>query len=874
MDEASDAEKFFRARLGDVDEPTAPFGLLDMQGEGGHVKEARAAIDTILIDPLHVQAHRLGVSVASLFHAAWGLIISRTSGRDDVVYGTVLLREPVRGSENQRATEASSNALPLRLRLQGVTVANLASQTHKELTELSRQRHASSALAQRCSTLVGAVPLFSALLNYRDEVNHQGLADREWMNFPLALSVHDLPGQIVLTMQTHFRLDPRRLLDYVHTALRVLVQALEDAPETPALALPILPEWEFHRITDEFNATRTSYSRAKRVHELFEEQARRTPSAVAVEHEGRTLTYAELNSKANQLARYLRALDVGPDRLVAVCLERGLELVISLMGILKAGGAYLPLDPNYPAERLQYMLEDAAPQVVLIQDELRSILPQTKAEVISLDTTLWEICAHVDEDLAADELGLTAQSLVYVIYTSGSTGRPKGTAMAHGSMVNLMEWHREGLCSAGGHRVLQFAALSFDVAFQEVFSTLCTGSTLILVDDWIRRDSMALAGFVNSRCIQRLFLPPLMLQSSAESFAALDLVPASLLDVITAGEQLHISPEISRLFTRLSGCRLHNHYGPTETHVVTAWTLQGEPSKWPILPPIGRPISNARIYVLNQELQPVPIGIAGEICIGGAGVARGYLRKPELTRERFIDDPFSVESKGRLYRTGDIGRFDESGTLEYLGRRDSQVKIHGYRIELGEIEAQLARHEAVKEAVVVPRDDFEGEKRLVAYITRREPSTASAEELRAHLKLVLPQYMIPSALLILEHWPLTPNGKLDRRRLPAPQLADYASKEFEVPLGDTEVALADIWRSLLRADRVGRGDHFFQLGGNSLTCMKLTVRIAERFSIQVPAHAVVKYPSLKEMALHIEERLSMRRQPSSFGERDVETITI
>ena len=380
----------------------------------------------------------------------------------------------------------------------------------------------------------------------------------------------------------------------------------------------------------------------------------------------------------------------------------------------------MPLDPNYPSERLQYMLEDAAPRVVLTQEKLKEILPATQAEVIALDAKWKEIAGYSEGSLPAVELGLSAQNLVYVIYTSGSTGRPKGTAMAHRSMVNLIEWHRKSFLANEGKRVLQFAALSFDVAFQEIFSTLCTGGTLVLLDEWIRRDAQALSEFLSSQCIQRLFVPPLMLQSVAECVKTARAVPVSLQDVITAGEQLRISPEIASFFKRIDGCRLHNHYGPTESHVVTALTLTGDPDQWPVLPAIGQPISNTQIYVLDEQGQPVPIGVAGEIYIGGANVARGYLNRPELTAQRFIADPFSADPHARMYKTGDLGRWRADGTIEYLGRNDDQVKIRGYRIELGEIEAQLARHEQVKEAAVVMREDVAGEKRLVAYITQRE----------------------------------------------------------------------------------------------------------------------------------------------------------
>ncbi|MGH8297377.1 MAG: non-ribosomal peptide synthetase, partial [Steroidobacteraceae bacterium] len=469
-----------------------------------------------------------------------------------------------------------------------------------------------------------------------------------------------------------------------------------------------------------------------------------------------------------------------------------------------------------PSERLQQMLEDAAPAVVLTGAELTGVLPASGAQVIALDERLGHIAGFIDGDLEPSNPGLSSESLVYVIYTSGSTGRPKGTAMRHRSMVNLIEWHRRTFGPGEGARVLQFAALSFDVAFQEVFTTLCTGGTLVLIDEWMRRDVEALTEVLQQRRVGRLFVPPLMLQSLAEYGKSTGQVPASLKDVITAGEQLRVSPEIRELFRHLPGARLHNHYGPTETHVVTAFTLDADPAAWPDLPPIGRPIANTQIYVLDGRMQPVPVGVSGEVYIGGANVARGYLSRPALTAQRFVADPFSLDADARLYKTGDLGRWRADGMLEYLGRNDDQVKIRGYRIELGEIEAQLLRHERVKEAAVVAREDVPGEKRLVAYVTGRGESSPGIEDLRGRLQAVLPEYMVPSVFVVLEKLPLTPSGKLDRRSLPAPELSAYVSHGYEPPRGEVEEVLAGIWQELLHLERVGRNDNFFELGGHSL----------------------------------------------------------
>jgi len=630
------------------------------------------------------------------------------------------------------------------------------------------------------------------------------LATLTGTNYPIMLSVDDLGDGFMLNAQTQ-TVDPNRVTGYVRRALQSLTEALEQSQNTPALTLSILPEAERHEVIEQLNATRRAYGSNKGVHQLFEEQAARTPETIAVTHNGRSLTYAELNRAANRLARMLKEKGIGPDQLVGICLQRSLDMVIAVLGALKAGGAYMPLDPNYPAERLVHMLEDARPRVVLSENGVQEALPSTSTEVILLSSVREELLAQgEEEDLSEAESGAAPSNLLYVIYTSGSTGTPKGTAMPHRSMTNLIEWHRETLCATGGQRVLQFAALSFDVAFQEIFSTLCTGGTLVLLDEAVRKDARALLRLLRDERVQRLFVPPLMLQSLAEFFAHGGDTPETLTDVITAGEQLRVSAEIVSLFQELKGCRLHNHYGPTESHVVTALTLCGDPQGWPALPTIGRPIANTQIYILNPQWQPVPRGVVGEIYIGGANVARGYLNRAELTAERFVRDSFSSHPKALMYKTGDLARWQPDGTIDYLGRNDDQVKIRGFRIELGEIEAQLAKHERVREAAVVARSDASGGKRLTAYITSRVEPAPSVEELRSHLKAALPEHMIPSAFVVLDRLPLTPSGKLNRRALPIPDLAAFVTENFEPPQGEVEQHLASIWQEVLHVARLAR----------------------------------------------------------------------
>jgi amino acid adenylation domain-containing protein len=884
-----DAETFFRAKYQDVDAPTAPFGLLDVHGDGSCIRQATRVMDSSLAERLRVQARKLGVTAATLFHAAWALVVACTSGRDDVVFGTVLLGR-LHGSAGAHQTLGMFiNTLPVRLNLPELTPRLLVEKTQLELVELFTHEQSPLAIAQRSSGVPPSTPLFSALLNYRHgamelggEFHPEGVSLIDWYartNYPVMLSVDELRDGFALSADTDQSINPERLLDYMCTAALSLVEALDQNARTPVLALDVLPEPERDQVLRKFNGASTEYPKEKLIHELVEEQAEQTPHGVAVEHRGRRLTYAQLNARANQLARYLLSEGVAADQVIGLCMKRGLQMIVGVLGVLKAGGAYLPLDPNYPTERLKQMLEDAAPRFVLTETELVGLLPSCSARIIALDEELGKLTAYVDENVRPSELGVNSENLVYVIYTSGSTGRPKGTAMRHRSVVNLIEWHRRTFGVREGQRALQFAALSFDVAFQEIFSTLCTGGTLVLLDEWVRRDAQALVALLTEQSIHRLFLPPLMLQSVAEYCQSIDQAPSALQDVITAGEQLRISPEIRSFFMQISDCRLHNHYGPTETHVVTALMLVGDPGLWPELPPIGRPLDNTQLYVLNGQMRPAPVGVAGEVYIGGANVARGYLNRPELTEQRFVANPYSSAPGARLYKTGDLGRWRDDGLLEYLGRNDGQVKIRGFRVELQEVEVQLARHTQVKEAVAMVREDAPGEKRQIGYVIPKDSNAApTIERLREHLQAVLPEYMVPTALVVLEAWPLTPNGKLDRRALPVPRSVSSLTHEYEPPRGELEEILAAIWRDLFHIDRVGRNDNFFELGGHSLSAVQAVVRIRSLFAIEVPVRVIFKHQTLKALAIELaalhRERLARpligqgERMRQRTGERD------
>nr|WP_255595714.1 non-ribosomal peptide synthetase [Lysobacter sp. BMK333-48F3] len=861
-------ERHFRAELGDVDQPTAPFDLLDVQGNGADAVQAKLRLDPGLSADLRRVARNRSVSAASVFHLAWAQVLARCSGRDDVVFGTVLFGRLQGGAGADRAMGMFINTLPLRVRLQGRSAGEALADTAAGLAELLRHEHAPLTLAQRCSGIAANTPLFSALLNYRHSRDEgaaeadEGIAgirhldSRDRTNYPFVLHVDDYGDGFGVTAEIVQRVEAARIAEWVREALVHLIQALEQAPDTPVLALEVLPAGEREQVLQSFNDRRRDHAgQGELVHVLFERQAAATPDAIALEFGPERLSYAELEAQANRLARHLRGFGVGPDQRVAVCLERGPAMVIAILAALKAGGAYVPLDPTYPDERLAHMLRDSAPRALLTQERLRDRLSVADGcECVLLDDSADAPRGSSDASPPqTPELG--GEHLAYVIYTSGSTGLPKGVAMPHRGLVNLLAWQRGPLPEPA--RTLQFAALGFDVAFQEIFSTLASGGTLVLLHEELRQDLPALADWLGEQSIERLFLPYIALNALSELWSQRETPLPALRDLIVAGEQLRITPAIRRLFEGRSGARLHNHYGPTESHVVTAHTLSGPAGQWPDLPPIGAPIDNSRIYLLDAQGRPVPRGVAGEIHIGGVQVARGYLQRADLSAERFLADPHAAAEPGaaapRLYKTGDLGRWRDDGTIDYLGRNDFQVKIRGYRIELGEIEARLAEVDGVREAAVIAREDVPGDKRLVAYWVGDAGAALDPAELRVRLGAVLPDYMLPGAFVPLEALPLTPNGKLDRKALPAPDGLAFVHRAYEATIGEIETTLAQIWCELLGVERVGRHDNFFELGGHSLLAVRLISQLRERLGIELPLSALFTHPQLAELAQDVAE---------------------
>jgi len=588
------------------------------------------------------------------------------------------------------------------------------------------------------------------------------------------------------------------------------------------------------------------------IHHWFEEQAQKTPHTVAVVFDYEKLTYQQLNQRANQLAHYLQRLGVKPETLVGIFMERSLEMVVALLAILKAGAAYVPIDPSYPPDRLAYMLADAQVYLLLTTGKLL----KTDSEiahlaqgytVIDLDSEWDKISiSQTSKDNPVSSVQL--HNLAYVLYTSGSTGKPKGVMMEHLPLINLIDWHLHHRITPA--KTLQFAPLSFDISFHEIFSTWCSGGTLVLISEEQRRNPEALFNVILTQEIEKIYLPFAALQQLAKIAKGRSL---PLREIMTAGEQLVIVPVIAE-FLQKSGCILHNHYGATECQDVTAFTLPKNVKDWQILPPIGRPIQNTQIYILDQSYQVVPIGDEGELYIGGQGIARGYFNRPDLTQERFIANPFG---SGRLYKTGDLGRYLPDGNIQHLGRADGQIKLRGFRIELGEIEGLLSQNPIVHECAVILREDVPGNRRLVAYVVLSREAVTNDLELILHryLRDNLPDYMVPTAIVFLERMPLTPTGKLDRRNFPVPKRSlPLLTSEIVLPQTETEKQISQVWQDILQLEAVSITQNFFEIGGNSLLLMQVYEKLAEIFENRLTTITkLFQYPTIQKLAAELSQ---------------------
>ncbi|BAY05184.1 amino acid adenylation domain-containing protein [Anabaena cylindrica PCC 7122] len=795
-----------------------------------------------------------GVTLFMTLLTAFKILLCRYSGQKDVIVGT-----PIAG-RNRREIEV----------LIGFFVNTLALRTdlgeHRSFRELlSRVRrvcleaytHQDVPFEQLVEVLqpernLSHTPIFQVMFALQNalmgELQLPNLtvtaleALVQTAKFDLTLSMSERNGQLIGEWEYNTDLFDGSTIERMIQHFQMLLSGILAAPHQCIWELPLITEKEKHQLLIEWNQTQTDYHQDQCIHQLFEEQVERTPDAVAVVFEQVQLTYRELNKRANQLANYLQTLGVKAEVLVGICTERSLEMIVGILGILKAGGAYVPLDIVYPQERLAFMLSDSQVSILLTQQHLVEKLPEHQATVICLDTDSKAIELENQEKVSN---GANPENLAYVMYTSGSTGQPKGVCVLHLGVVRLVK--ETNYANLSSEEVfLQLAPLAFDASTFEIWGSLLNGGRLVIFPAPIPTLE-DLAASIHRYKITTLWLTAglfhLMVDQRLE-----DLKP--LRQLLAGGDVLSLAT-VQRVVEALDNCQVINGYGPTENTTFTCYYSMMRGMQFGSSVPIGRPIANTQVYILDQFLQPVPISVTGEIYVGGAGLARGYLNRPELTAERFISHPFNNQAKARLYKTGDLGRYLPNGEIEYLGRIDNQVKIRGFRIELGEIEAVLNQHPNLKAAKVITREDIPGDKRLVAYIISKSNQNSPSEishQLREYLKQKLPDYMIPSAFVALESFPLTTNGKIDHRALPTVDFINFESKKNIQPSDNLELQLIKIWENVLRIQPIGLSDNFFDLGGYSLLALRLFAQINEIFGKNIPLAYLFQSPTIKQLA--------------------------
>ena len=944
-------EAFFTEMLGDIEETTAPFGILDVMGDGSTVEEIHHPLPADLSARIRQVARAQGVSAASVFHLAWALVLSATSGQGSPVFGTVLFGRMGGVAGADQAMGMFINTLPVRIDVGSASAQAALKATHGRLAALLKHEHASLALAQRCSSVPAGAPLFTALLNYRYMApnSHAEGQDQAWAgmsvlggeertNYPFDLSVDETGDGFTLVPQIDLRIGAARMAGYMQHAVEALVQCLERGETRPLAELSVLPQEEALRLAvlgqglRESGGVVASYiggaaaerrNAAAEVEESagsdgtantagavgrsgeielnalsfafrrFEAHAAERPDAVALVFEGQSLSYAEVNARANRIAHALIAHGVGADARVGIAVERSPEMIIGLLAIQKAGGAYVPLDPAYPADRLVHMMQDSGLRWVLTQAHLQNALPKVEGLELLDIAALAAYQGNGEEAYTCNpSVRISGGNLAYVIYTSGSTGTPKGVAISHAALAAHAEVSIGFFGLTAAERMLQFSTMNFDGFVEQVFGPLSAGASIVIRgrDIW---DSQTFHEHLLADGITVVDLTTAYWSLLVQDFAQRGVKDYGRLRQVHAGGEA-MPPEVIGAWRRagMQHIRLLNTYGPTEA-TVTAVVQDCAPYvngklPLPVQMPIGEVLPGRQVYVLDGNLNPVPMGVVGELYIGGELLARGYVNRPELTAERFIANPFvddfaqsqqvqGAEGQGtihgissRLYRTGDIVRWNERGQLEYLGRIDDQIKVRGFRVELGEVESQLLKLPGVREAVVVARETAQGTQ-LAGYVSGYSaagigatdatgaagetgatdatgttsatgstgaahaaglPDPSSEEQpgqkldgsiLRQALKRVLPDYMVPSVIMVLEALPLNANGKIDRKALPEPVFD--AGDAYEAPEGELETQLAQLWAEVLGVERVGRQDNFFELGGHSLLALTLVERM-------------------------------------------------
>lgn len=837
----SQAEAFWRQTLKGVTAPTPLTNLevhsLSSQPEKYFEQSLKLSPATTTALKSWAKQHQLTLN--TIVQGAWALLLSRYSGEDEVVYGVTVSGRPVDLPAAESMVGIFINTLPLRVKLDAqMLLLPWLGQLQRQLLEIRQYEYSPLVEIQGWSEIPRGLPLFESILVFENYPVDRALSD--WQknleietlcavdhtNYPLTISV--IPGS-----ELEIRIEGDRSRFDTATITRMLghfqtlLEGMAANPELRLYELPFLTIGE-NQLLVEWNQTQTEYPQNQCIHQLFEAQVEKTPDAVAVVFVDQSLTYQQLNQRANQLARYLQKLGVGAEVPVCICVNRSIEMVVGLLGILKAGGAYVPLDPTYPLERLEYIQQDVRSPVLLTQKQLTAQMSSQSAQVVCLDTDWEEIKQQTPENLAT---ATKPNNLTYVIYTSGSTGQPKGVEIAHSNVVNFLSAMQQSVGLNQQDVLLAVTTLAFDIAALEIFLPLTIGARVVVASREVASDGVQLSDMLNNSQATVMQATP----ATWRILLSVGWQGSKHLKILCGGEAL--SRQLANQL--LPQChQLWNLYGPTET---TIWSTVEQVEWGEDIVPIGRPIGNTYIYILDSNLQPTPIGVPGELYIGGAGVARGYWQRPELTTQRFITHSFQPDQ--RLYKTGDLVRYRSDGKIEYIGRLDHQVKIRGFRIELGEIEAVLAKHSDVQQVVVIAKQDS-----LIAYVVLCSGRTVTVSELRDFLKQKLPYYMVPQAFVFLDSLPLTPNGKVNRNALADVDtpIANF-NDAFVPPRNAIEEVLAGIWAKILHVE-LGIHDNFFDLGGHSLLATQVISRIRETFKVELPLRCLFESPSVAELS--------------------------
>ena len=791
------------------------------------------------------------LTLNALIQGSWSLLLSQYCGLEDIVYGVTRSGRYAPLKNINMMIGLFINTLPIRIQVNPEkSVLTLLKHVKMQILKIRNYEHSPLYKVQQWSDVAPGTPLFDTLVVFEKYLLNTHLrkkggewANREFFyhgrtNYSLTLLAYGDKEILLRIEYDKDRFDNKSAKNFI-VHLENIIKKIIAEPDCRVNDVSILTEAEKYQILVDWNKTEADYPLDKCLHELFEEQVKCKQNNIALVFNEERLTYQELNQRANQLAHFLRESGVKAETMVGLFMERSMEMVIGIYGILKAGGSYVPLDPEYPYDRMSFMLYDTQIPVILIQKHLLDRLPKSKAKVIDLNSD-W---IHISNEPTTNPINITKpENLAYVIYTSGSTGKPKGVMNEHRGIVNRLLWMQDEYKLNDSDCVLQKTPFSFDVSVWEFFWPLLSGANMVIAQPGGHRDSSYLVDLIINENVTTLHFVPSMLRIFLEEKGIENC--KSIRRVICSGEAL--THELQKKFFERLDTELHNLYGPTEAAVDVTYYSCKKDSRLSFVP-IGRPVANTQTYILNNFKQPVPIGVPGELHIGGIQVARGYVNRPDLTAERFISDPFSKEPDARLYKTGDLCRYLPDGNIEYLDRLDNQVKIRGFRIELGEIEALLRQHPIVADVIVVDREDIPGDKRLVAYFISHQNLNTYSDELRDFLKKNLPVYMIPSLFIRVDTFPLTKSGKIDRKNLPAPKLSCHSQKFINMPKDREVQTVTKIWHQVLGTENIGLNDNFFDLGGHSLLLVKMRNKIRECFKREISVLDIFQHPTINEL---------------------------